>query len=261
VLIADYRSNAVVEHDLATGGFVGVIARGAGVDRPASVALGPDGLLYTAGFGRGDVVRYDRARAAMVDVFYWDTTVLEEPVELAFRGDELFVLGNDTKNVVVVDRSGMMVRELGWPTMRAAQDFALDGASLWVATEHHPELGSALQQWSLTSGELIDHFGTSDELLFASSLALTEQWIYVSDLARGSVVRFDRTRRAVADVVIEDGALLAPVELGFGPDGALYVLDARGLWRHDPDAGALDAVVEVDGDLLQRPLGFILLGN
>src|SRR5688572_12856706 len=98
LLISDYRANAIFRYDGVTGEFLGTFAQGSEqrVDRPAGLRKGPDDQLYTAGFGRGEVVRYDLASGRMMDVFYWDTALLEEPVELAFHGNELVVLGNDT---------------------------------------------------------------------------------------------------------------------------------------------------------------------
>src|SRR5688572_25435870 len=96
LFIADYAADAIVQFDGTSGALIGVFASGVEqrVDRPASVQRGPDGNLYTAGFGRGDVVRYDLSSGEMMDVFFADTTLLEEPVELLFHGDELLVLGN-----------------------------------------------------------------------------------------------------------------------------------------------------------------------
>ena len=146
LFVSDYRANAIVRYDTA-GALIDVFAEGAEqrLDRPVNVKRGPDGMLYSVGFGRGDINRYDLVSGAMADVFYWDTRMLEEPVDLEFRGDQLFVLGNDTKNLVEIDRAGAFVREFGYPTMRGAQDFVIDGELAYVATESHPTLGSAIQ--------------------------------------------------------------------------------------------------------------------
>lgn len=252
VYISDYRANAIVRYDL-DGTLIDVFAEER-LDRPASVRRGPDGTLYSAGFGRGDINRYD-GDGRMMGVFYWDTRLLEEPVELEFRGDHLFVLGNDTQNLVEIDATGRFVRELGYPTMRGAQDFVLDGHLAYVATEHHPQLGAALQVWDLDTGALVRSFGTLDEVAFASGLVLHEQTLLVSDLERGTITRFDPATGANLGV-IADG-LAAPVELDLGPDGRLYALDVTGLHAFDARSGAaLGTLIEVAGGPLERPLGF-----
>lgn len=264
LFVTDYQTSSIVRYDGTTGALIDVFASGAAqrVDRPASVQRGPDGLLYSAGFGRGDVVRYDLATGAMMDVFYWDTRLLEEPMELLFHGDHLLVLGNDTKNVVELDRTGYPLRELGYPTMRGAQDFVLgDGGQLFVATESHPELGSAIQVWDLATGTLARHFGSYAELAFAAGLALHDGVLYVCDWERGRVLRFDPATGTSLGVLVDEGLLL-PVELDVGPDGTLHVLDATGLHRFDRETGAsLGRLVAVDGTVLVRPQGFTFVGE
>lgn len=255
VYVSDYRANAIVRYDLG-GELIDVFAEGAEqrVDRPASVRRGPDGALYSAGFGQGDINRYDDT-GQMTDVFYWDTRLLEEPVELEFRGEHLFVLGNDTKNLVEIDAAGRFVRELGYPLMRGAQDFVLDGQLAYVATEHHPQLGASLQVWDLETGALTRSFAKFDEVAFASGLTLHDHTLLISDLERGTITRFDPATGDNLGIVVQD--LLLPVEIDIGPDGRLYALDLTGLHAFDATTGAaLGTLIEVAGGPLERPLGF-----
>lgn len=258
--ITDYGANAIFRYR-GDGEFLGVFAAGAEqrVDRPARVRLGPRGALYAAGFGRGDVVRYDAESGAMRDVFFWDTTLLEEPVDLVFAGSELVVLGNDTRNAVVIDAGGAAMREFGAPTMRGAQAFLLAGGELFVATESHPELGSAIQVWDLASGALVRHFGGYGDLAYPTGLALgPDGLLYVSDFERDRVLRFDPATGESRGIFLDSVA--SPTELAFGPDGALYVLDAIGLHRFDAATGAYGALVASVGDgHLERPLSFLFV--
>ncbi len=260
VFVTDRATNAILRYDGVTGTFEGTFAQGAEqrIDRPAGVRLGPSGHIYLAGFGRGEVVRFDVASGQMHDVFYGDTTLLEEPMDLAFRGDDLLVLGNDTRNVVVLDRSGAPRRELGWPTMRAAQDLVMadDGRTLFVATESHPDLGSAIQVWDVETGALLRHFAPYHQLAFASAIALRDDGtLYAADWERGTVVVLDASSgEHLGDLV---SGLSTPTALELGPDSALYVLDATGLRRFDPDTGReLAVLVEAGDGHLVRPRGF-----
>jgi streptogramin lyase len=264
VFVSDYRANAIVRYDGATGELLDVFAQGAEqrVDRPASVRRGPDGQIYAAGFGRGDVVRYDLATGAMMDVFYWDTRLLEEPVELEFRGDHLFVLGNDTKNLIEIDPSGAVVRSFGDPTMRGAQDFVIDGDLAYVATESNPTLGTAIQVWDLITGTLVRDFARYDEVAFAAGLALHDGMLYVSDFERGRVTRFDPATGESLGVLVDETALSLPVDVEIGPDGALCVLDATGLHRFDRGTGKpLGRLISVADGILARPLGFTFVAE
>lgn len=254
LFVSDYRANAIIRYDGTTGDLIDVFAQGieARVDRPANVKRGPDGHIYAAGFGRGDVVRYE-STGAMMDVFYWDTRLLEEPVELEFEGDHLFVLGNDTKNLVELDVNGAVVRSFGDPMMRGAQDFVIAGDVVYVATESHPTLGSAIQVWDIATGTLLRHFGASDEVAFAAGIALEGDRLFVTDFERNRVVQFDPAGNYLG-VLVE--GLSAPVDVDFGPDGDLYVLDAAGLHRFDPRGAYRGQVIDVADGVLSRPLGF-----
>ena len=264
LFVTDRGADAILRYDGVTGQFQDVFAAGSAqrIDRPSSVRLGPSGHMYLAGFGRGDVVRYDVASGSMMDVFYWDTTLLEEPVELTFRGDELLVLGNDTQNAVVIGPDGRARRSFGYPEMRAAHDFVLssDQRHVHVATDLHPQLGSALQTWDVETGQLVRHFGTSGELDTATGVALRDNGqLYVCDEQRDQIARFDPTTGAALATTVTpaSGLLDGPISLEFGPDGALYVLDRRGIHRMDPDTGEqLSLLVAVGDGRTEAPRSF-----
>jgi outer membrane protein assembly factor BamB len=257
LFITDY-ADAIVRYDGVTGDFVDLFAGAAQqVDRPASVRLGPNGQLYSAGFGRGDISRYDITTGALIDVFYWDTDLLEEPVELRFLGDQLIVLGNDTANAVVIGPNGRAVRELGYPTMRWANDFVIGlDNNLYVATQSHPQLGTAVQVWDPATGTLLRHFGTPDQLAWATGIAVDAGGIlYACDYQLERVVRFDPATGEWLGVLVDRG-LRAPVSLDFGPDGKLYVLDADGLHGFDAITGEPTGTLVHVGEQLHRPAGF-----
>src|SRR5687768_6456234 len=130
LFISDYRANAIFRYDGAT---FDVFAE---IDRPAGMRVGPNDQIYTAGFGRGQVLRHDLNSGQMMGVFYWDTALLEEPVELVWHGDQLVVLGNDTNNIVVLAPDGGLARTFGYPDIRQAHDFVIDrDGRVLVATE------------------------------------------------------------------------------------------------------------------------------
>lgn len=261
LFVSDYGADAIFKYDALTGAFTGVFAAGSAqrVDRPASVRLGPNGQLYAAGFGQGDIVRYDATTGAMMDVFYKDTTLLEEPVELAFHGDDLVVLGNDTANAVVIDVHGRATRELGYPLMRDAHDFVLDGERLFVGTDSSDQLGTAIQTWDLAASTLVRSFGSHDELATATGLALIDDVLYACDFERNWVWRFDAETGESLGVLV-DTHLQGPVSLERGPDGALTVLDRQGVHRFDLETGAYLSTLIAAGDgHLDWPRSFTLV--
>ena len=253
LFVADRGGDAILRYDAPTGDFIDVFAAGAEmrVDRPSSVRYGPDGYLYLAGFGRGDVVRFDVRSGQMLDTFFQDP-VLEEPVELLFRGGDLVVLGHDTQNAVVIGRQGNLAGEFGFPDMRAAHDFAFgpDGL-LYVGTDSHPQRGTALQVWDVQRGELLLDFGEPAVLSAATGVAIgPDGLLYVADAYRDQVVAFDPATGAPAGALVsqEEQLLDQPASLDFGPDGALYVVDRAGVHRFDPSSGAYLSRVVSAGD-------------
>ena len=257
LFVADWGADAIVRFDGATGELLDVFAAGneLHVDRPASVRLGPDGQLYSAGFGRGDVVRYDLSSGAMMGVFYRDTALLEEPVELAFAGDELVVLGNDTANLVVLAADGTLARTFGYPIMRGGHDFALADDLVYIAADSHPELGHAIQVWDLATGAFVRSFGSRDELASATGIAVHDGIVYACDYQLDRVVRYDAATGASLGIL---ATIESPISLELGPDGALYVLAATGIHRLDPRTGA-DRGRLVDTTGLDYPRSFTFI--
>ncbi|MEQ9318470.1 MAG: hypothetical protein RIF41_04895 [Polyangiaceae bacterium] len=199
---------------------------------PSSVRRGPDDALYVTTYSPSGVTRLEGGEAS---TFFTDS-YLEEPVELAFRGDELFVLGNDTGNVVVADGGGSFVRELGYPEMRNAHDMAFgpDGW-LYVATSYNIGLEGGVQKWDVDTAELVGVFAGEDEVGRATGLAFADGgWLYVADSMHGTVVRFDADAGAFDAVVVE--GLDQPVSLVIVHDD-LFVADRSGVHRYDARSG------------------------
>ena len=260
LFVADRDADAILRYDARTAELIDVFAAGAEmqVDRPSSVRLGPDASLYLAGFGRGDVVRYDVHTGELLDTFFSDPRVLEEPVELLFRGDQLVVLGNDTCNAVVIDRDGVMADEFGYPDMRAAHDFGFgpDGL-LYVGSDWHPQRETSIQVWDVTTGSLVRDFGGLADLAAATGVAFgPDGLLYAADSYRDQIVVFDPVSGARRRVLVseEEQLLDEPVALDFGPDRALYAVDRDGVHRFDPASGDyLSWFVRAGDGALTRP--------
>ena len=258
MLVADRDADSILRYDAATGAFIDLVAIGSeiGAAGPSTVRTGPDGLLYVIGFARASVVRYDLAARTPLGVFFQDTSVLEEPVELLFDRDELVVLGNDSRTAVVIARDGTLADVFGYPDLRATHDQLLGpDRMLYIGTDSHPALGTAIQVWDPARGVRVRDFATVDELGSATGIALgPDGLLYACDSFRDQVVRFEPSTGRVDAVLIagESRQLSAPVSLDFGPGGDLYVVDDLGVAVFSPHTGQLLArLVEVgDGHLV-----------
>jgi hypothetical protein len=225
MFVADRTADRISSFDGLTGEWLGDVAS---VERPSSVRFAPDGTMYVAAFGRSEILTVERGATTR---FFQDTQILEEPVELIFRGSELVVLGHDTRNAVVIDPTGTMVHDVGYPDMRAAHDFAFaDDGLLYVATGHDVELGTAIQAWDVTTGAMVDNFGTLDQIANATGIVAVDDDLYITDYERGSLLRFT----AGVPTVIATG-LVSPIAIERGPDGLFYIADERGIHRYELD--------------------------
>lgn len=209
---------------------------------PSSVRRGPDDALYVTTYSPSGVTRMAEGDAQS----FFSDSYLEEPVELAFRGDELFVLGNDTGNVVVVDADGQFVRELGYPEMRNAHDMAFGPDDLlYVATSYSVALEGGVQKWDVDAGALVDVLASEEEMGRATGLAFDEGgWLYVADSMHGTVARFDPDGGSFEAIVAE--GLDQPVSLAV-VGREMFVADRAGVHRFDVVSGErLDSIVGSD---------------
>ena len=242
VLLVTDRQGDAVHRYRSNGSYEGIFAdiSTCNIDRPSSVRVGPDGLVYLANFGNNQVLRLDQDGG--YDRHYFSSTFLEEPVELVFRHDELFILGNDTGNIVVVGPDGRMIKELGYPKLRHGHDLALgpDGL-LYVSTSINLGLDASIQVWDPDTAELVRSFAPADEMDLVTGLSFgDDDTLYATDGISGRVVRFDPYTGAIIEVIVEAGGPLdKPVSLDFGPEGLLYVVHADGVACIDPASGAL----------------------
>lgn len=244
MFVADRSADRIVQLDGVTGEWLSEVAA---IDRPSSMRLGPDGALYVAGFGRSEILRIDARTGAPVERFYRNTEILEEPVELLFQGRELVVLGHDTHNAVVIDPTGTMVQDVGYPDMRGAHDFVFgSGGLLYVATEHDVELGSAIQVWDVATGAMVERFGTLAQIANATGIVAIDDALYITDYERGRLIRFDAARRPHAIAV----GLVHPISLELGPDGLFYVIDERGIHRIARDGSYVSLFAPVSEHLV-----------
>ena len=236
MVVADRSADRLVAFDGVSGEWLGELAS---VDRPSSMRLGPDGMLYVAGFGRSEILRVDARAGGTLERFYRNTEILEEPVELLFRGTDLVVLGHDTHNAIVIDLTGAMVRDIGYPDMRAAHDFVFgDDGMLYVATQHDVELRAAVQVWDVALGTMVHRFGTQAQLANATGIVAVDGVLYITDYERGRLIRFDGDQPHAIAV-----GLVHPISLELGPDGLFYIADERGIHRIDRDGSYISLFV------------------
>jgi hypothetical protein len=255
LLVTDRSNDAVYRYDGATGEFIEVfIASGTGgLDRPVNITEGPDGHLYIANFGPGEILKFD------------GPSELEEPVDVVFGSHVAYLLGNDTENIVVVDSdTGGFIREFGHSTLRYPHDmeFGPDGY-LYVTTEALST--NLVQYYDVETDQLVGSFGSSSDLELAVGLTYTPggNWL-VTSWWDSKIVRYDGVTHELIDIFVgeESGGISGPTTIKYGPDGNLYVSNGNGIHRFDGETGAfIDVFVATGSGGLSNPRGFIFRGT
>lgn len=104
------------------------------LDRPVGVAVGPDGRVYVVDFGKRRVSVFSNSGKYLSSFSKTDTGVLHNPVNLAIRGDEIWVSDRRDRTLYIFDLNGTFKRRFepknepkyDWGPL--AITFAADGA-------------------------------------------------------------------------------------------------------------------------------------
>lgn len=253
LLIADRDTNAITRWASGSGAGLGdfISAADAVADAPTGITFRDDGQAFVVNFRRGEVVEYDGFSGSFHRVFFHDSWFLQEPVAARFRNGDLFVLGNDTHSLVVLDRQGEVIAEIGWPDIRFAHDFRFGPDRLvYVATSWDSMQAGMVQVWDAEANRQVTTFGAPGELDEATALTFgPDGYLYVSDALSDRIVRFDPSTGYMVDTFIDAASgLEQPRALDFGAGGDLYVISGRDVLRFDGTTGEPRGIF-VDGDV------------
>ena len=241
IYVADVAAGEVRRFDAATGADRGVVF--ADGDLPA--AAGPDGVepaglawwdgaLVVTNYRSGEVFAVDPDDGALIEVLYAPDRgqpPLEEPVALAWIAGALAVLGNDTRNVLLLaPGTDRQAEPLSPDPIRSGHDLARVGDELVVATSPSERDLGLLQRFCPQTGERLGHFAPYGEIEDATGITTgPDGLLYVTDWWRGEVVRYDPATGRRIDRIARD--LDRPVATAFAPDGALLVLQRHSLLK------------------------------
>lgn len=257
ILVADRERHAVLRFSAETGKFLGdFLGEGAeGYDKPGAMALYGGDLadcqdpVLLAGFESGKVRVYDSngEYCTRVDVTNKD---LEEPADMLIVGTRLFVLYNDSFELYTVDLISGDQGEVGEGFRYGHALAQKSDHQLAIAHEGHEGKVSILN----LDTDNVREFG--EELTLATGVAYERHDnLLVSDFRGGTVFRYDGQHYDDPAPLIRD--LKGPSELEIGPDGLGYVLTEKGIHRFELNGEDLGLFIEVDGELLKRPAGFL----
>ena len=153
---------------------------------------------------------------------------VEEPCSLEVVGQETWLLGNDSRNLVVEERGGAR-REFGSERpIRRAHGVARTQDHLYVSTSPMYRDFGLVQVIDLHDGRLVDHFAPYGEIEDGTAIVLDGETLVVADYVGNQVVRYDLDGSLLGVLVDGDDGLDRPVAMQ-QLNGVVYILDRNGL--------------------------------
>lgn len=217
--------------------------------------------LYLGDFRSGRILAVDRAEPELVEVLHDNDDPearaadlrLEEPADMRLWGELLVVLGNDSRNLLLVDPAVGAIDSYGEEDpIRHGHALTWLGEELVVGRSRSSGSGALLEVWDPELGEQTRSLGHPDELGDATAL-LDEPGgtLLVLDFFGSRLMRVDPVSGAVLDEDLALGHLDRPRALDRGPEGDLYILDEAGVWRLR--LGRMDQLVRAEEAGLRWP--------
>jgi len=177
-----------------------------------------------------------------------DSGLLQDPVALVRVGDEVFVVNEDKRNVLVFDRTGKHVRSFGDPELDRATDAKLgpDGMLYVSSSLRHSDQPGLVSVWdpkhTAKDARPVRYLvppapGEEGGTVTVQSLVFDDDGnLIVTDLFRGRVERWSTTTNSKLGVLLDAGKAGAYKELERGPDGLVYLTGPDGIYRFDSHA-------------------------
>ncbi|HET9063018.1 MAG TPA: hypothetical protein VFO62_06995 [Candidatus Binatia bacterium] len=177
-----------------------------------------------------------------------DSAQLQDPVAIARVGDEIFVVNEDKKNILVFNRAGERVRSFGYPELDRATDCKVgpDGMLYVTSSLRHSDQKGLISVWDpknkADDAKPVRHLvppaiGDDGGTVALQSLVFDDDGnLIVTHLFRGRVERWSTASNTKIAVLLNAGKPGAYKELARGPDGLVYVTGTDGVYRFAANA-------------------------
>ncbi len=230
--------------------------------RPSSaVQNGPE--VYVTQYSTGEVLAFAAETGVFERVVFENQASasaprVEEPCMIRVFDHHTWVLGNDTRNLLILDESGAVVDEVGRSPLHLRNphgfDVTPDGLLYVAMSPTHPGNG-LIEIWDLNVGRPVGEFAPYGEIEEGTGLMVAEdRTLVVSDWFGNQVVRYDaHTGEKIGTILEGSHGLDRPVATATSEAGSLLVLDAMGVLVHS--TSGVERLVDASDENLQWARG------
>jgi hypothetical protein len=258
LLLPDWK-NDVVHHVARDGRYLGDFldpSRRSSTDVPPRAWQSPRGLLFLPGAPGALWLAAERGlsewsvKGKYVRALSLDSGQLQDPVAVTRVGDEIFVVNEDKKNILVFNRAGERVRSFGYPELDRATDCKVgpDGMLYVSSSLRNSDQQGLISVWDPNNTAedakpvrylVPPAIGDDDGTVALQSLVFDDDGnVIVTDLFRGRVERWSTASNTKIAVLLNASKPGAYKELARGPDGLVYVTGTDGIYRFAASATA-----------------------
>jgi hypothetical protein len=230
--------------------------------RPSSAVQKGEEVVVTQ-YSTGEVLAFAAETGAFDRVVFENEASasaprVEEPCMIRVFDHQTWVLGNDTRNLLILDESDAVVEEVGRSPLHLRNphgfDVTPDGLLYVAMSPTHPGNG-LIQIWDLNVGRPVGEFAPYGEIEEGTGLMVAEDHtLIVSDWFGNQVVRYDaHTGEKIETILDGSHGLDNPVATATSEAGSLLVLDSMGVLVHS--SSGVERLVDASDENLQWARG------
>jgi hypothetical protein len=175
------------------------------------------------------------------------TDVLENPTAILAAGDEVLVLSEDKKRILVLGRDGALAREIKSDALDGATDCEVgpDGLFYVSSALRSSEQTGLISVWDFmgeANAEPLRHLVPPEYAggrTFVRSLVFDDDGhMLITNFSEHRVERWNVATNERIEVLLQGAHRNDYTQLARGPDGLVYLAGGKGIYRFDSRAGA-----------------------